>query len=91
VSGRHGSVSVRVTRPEARVALIEATALGYDETIVVMAGEHTLTVTAFDGIDAEPRVHVVKKPSDWDMTPDSDPPTSADDQGLLIRLWEVLG
>jgi hypothetical protein len=90
----HGSLTLRVERPEPRVALIEATSPGHQEFFYVVSGDTTLCVTAFEaseGAHPEPRVHVIRKPYDWDMTPADDPPSVGDDQSLLIAVWQVLG
>ncbi len=88
-----GSLSVRVTRPDPRVALVEAYSPGHREFFFVAVGEHCLTISAHETSERahpEPRVHVIHKPHDWEMTPVDDPPSLADDQELLVRVWQLL-
>lgn len=90
----HGSLTLAVTRPEPRVALVEATSPGHREFFYVVAGGVNLSINAFEATNdshPESRTHVIRKPFDWDMTPKNDPPTIADDQDLLIRVWQILG
>lgn len=90
----HGSLTLRVTRPEPRVALVEASSPGHREFFYVVAGDVNLTINAFEaseGAHPEARVHVVRKPFGWDMTPEHDPPSIGDDQDLLIKIWQLLG
>jgi hypothetical protein len=91
---RLGSLSITVTRPDPQVALIEAASPTYRELFYVVAGERMLTVTAYDATDLhrrEPRVHVLRKPPDWEMTPPDGRVTAADDQYLLLQIWELVG
>ncbi|MGF1597127.1 MAG: hypothetical protein ACFCVK_09360 [Acidimicrobiales bacterium] len=90
----HGSLTLHVERPDPRVALIEAASPGHREFFYVVAGDVSLTINAFeasDGAHPEARVHVIRKPFDWDMTPKDDPPSIGDDQDLLVRVWQILG
>jgi hypothetical protein len=89
-----GTLSLKITRPEPRVALMEVTSPGYQEFFYVVAGERILTVTAFEATDPihpEPRVQVLRKPHDWDMSVADVASTGVDDQDLLLRIWEVVG
>ncbi len=91
---RVGALSIVVTRPDPAVALIEAVSPGYREYFYVVAGEQMLTVTAYDATDTnnrEPRVHVIRKPRQWEMTPEDGRVTTADDQHLLLQVWELIG
>jgi hypothetical protein len=92
--GSLGSLAIEVLRPAPSVALIHTASPVHDEYFFVAAGEHTLAITVRDtGAKSlpEPRVHVFHKPYDWDMTPASDPPSTGDDQDLLVRVWQLLG
>lgn len=76
------------------MALIEASSPGHREFFYVVAGDVNLTVVAFETTNdghPESRTHVVRKPFDWDMTPKDDPPSTGDDQDLLINVWQILG
>lgn len=89
-----GSLAVRVQRPADGVALITTSSPAHQEFFFVAVGEHTLSITVYDTGEKsvpEPRVHVFHKPYDWDMTPRNDPPDSADDQDLLVQVWQLLG
>lgn len=89
-----GSLSVTVARPEPNVALIQTASPSHREYFFVVAGEHNLMITAYEASERahpEARVVVIHKPHDWDMTPLSQPPTSGDDQDLLVSVWQLLG
>lgn len=91
---RLGSLTVTVTRPDPAVALIEAASPGYRELFYVVTGARMLSVTAYDVTDTvhpEPRVHMIRRPRDWEMVPADGPPTAADDQQLLLQVWELIG
>lgn len=89
-----GQLAIRVSRPDPRVAVVEATSPGHREFFFIAAGERMLTVAAFEASDSahpEPRVHMIHRPYDWDMAPVDDPASAADDQELLVKIWQILG
>ncbi|MBM3518265.1 MAG: hypothetical protein FJX56_10445 [Alphaproteobacteria bacterium] len=89
-----GSLLIDVIRPAPGVALIHTASPVHDEYFFIATGEHSLAITVRDsGAKSlpEPRVHVLHKPYDWDMTPASDPPSAVDDQDLLMKVWQLLG
>lgn len=92
--GGAGSLVIDVIRPAPGVALIHTATPSHDEYFFVATGEHTLTITVRDtGAKSlpEPRVHVLHKPYDWNMTPSSDPPSADDDHDLLMKVWQLIG
>lgn len=79
-------LGIRYERLEARVALLEVTAPGYQEFFFCVSGRDTVTVTAFDPSDAswdQPRIYHLPRPSDWLSD------TSAED--LLLQIWRLTG
>lgn len=89
-----GSLAVKVQRPDPNVALIEAASPSGVEYFFVVAGEHNLVITAFEASERahpEGRVLVVHKPHGWNMDPRNEPATSADDQDLLVSVWQLMG
>ena len=88
-------LSITVDRSTASIATIVTTSASHRETFVVAAGQHTLAITVVDEGESslpEPRVHVVHRPHDWSFAPTgAQPPTEADNEELLVRVWQLIG
>lgn len=85
-----GSLKIDVIRSASDVALITTSSPTHREYFFIAAGQNTLTVTVVDAGEKslpEPPVHVFHRLYDWNMAPKSDPPSTADDQALLLSVW----